>query len=135
MGCFLQLHTLVDWALLVLRLGVGISFLVHGTQKRPMWKATPSAQLSSGMRTVMRILSIAEPLGGLGLILGFLTQLAALGLIVIMLGAIRLKALKLHKTYAEHGGWELDAVLLAALVALFFIGAGRIALDSILFGL
>jgi putative oxidoreductase len=95
----------------------------------------PSAQLPAGMLSVLRLLSIVEPLGGVGVLVGFLTQPAAGGLAIIMLGAIRLKAVQMHRTFTGDGGWELDFMLLAAAIALFISGAGRLSLDRMLLGM
>jgi putative oxidoreductase len=135
MQVFAPLHTLTDWGLLVLRVGLGVTFLVHGIQKRAMWKMQPSAQMPAGLLSILRLLSIAEPLGGVAAITGFLTQLAAAGFVIIMLGAINLKARQLHKGFTGDGGWELDYLLLSAAVALLILGAGRISLDRVLLGL
>ncbi len=75
------LHQFSDWGLLALRLGVGITFLVHGSQKRAMWKMQPSAQMPAGLLSLLKVLSIAEPLGGLATLVGLLTQAAAAGFI------------------------------------------------------
>ena len=130
-----SLHQLSDWALVVLRLGVGVIFLVHGVQKRAMWKMQPSAQMPAGLLSVLRFLSIVEPLGGLAVLTGFLTQVAAAGFAVIMLGAINLKARQMHRSFTGDGGWEFDYILLTAAVALCLLGAGRLSLDRVLFGL
>ncbi|MBI4428791.1 MAG: DoxX family protein [Ignavibacteriales bacterium] len=61
------------------------------TAKWSMWGMEASDQMPSSMLTIMKILSIAEPLGGLAMILGFLTPLAAVGLSIVMLGAINMK--------------------------------------------
>ena len=135
MGFFTNLHHLSDWALLALRLGVGVPFLVHGIQKSAMWKMQPSAQLPAGMLSVLRLLSIVEPLGAVAVLVGFLTQPAAAGLAIIMLGAIRLKAVQMHRTFTGDGGWELDFTLLAAAIALFISGAGKLSLDRMLLGM
>jgi putative oxidoreductase len=135
MQFFAQLHTLTDWGLLVLRVGVGVTFLVHGIQKRAMWKMQPSAQMPAGLLSILRLLSIAEPLGGVAAITGLLTQLAAAGFVIVMVGAINLKARQLHKGFTGDGGWELDYALLSAAVALLILGAGRISLDRVLLGL
>src|SRR3989442_656431 len=66
MGTLASLHHLSDWALLVLRLGLGTVFLVHGIQKRAMWKMQPSAQMPARLLTIIKVLSIAEPLSELG---------------------------------------------------------------------
>lgn len=135
MQFFAQLHTLSDWALLVLRVGVGVTFLVHGIQKRAMWKMQPSAQMPAGLLSILRLLSIAEPLGGVAAITGFLTQLAAAGFVIVMLGAINLKARQMRRGFTGDGGWELDYVLLSGVIALVILGAGRISLDRVLLGL
>jgi putative oxidoreductase len=135
MGFFTGLHHLSDWALVALRLGVGASFLAHGIQKSAMWKMQPSAQMPAGMLSILRLLSIVEPLGAVAVLVGFLTQPAAAGLAIIMLGAIRLKAVQMHRGFTGDGGWELDVVLLAAAVALFISGAGSLSLDRVLLGM
>lgn len=121
--------------LLVLRLGIAISFLYHGLHKLKMWKMKPSVEMPATFLNQLRLLSIAEPLGAVALISGFLTQLAAVGFIIIMLGAINLKVTQMQKNFGEPGGWELDVVLLTGSVALFLAGAGTISLDAILFGI
>jgi putative oxidoreductase len=135
MGFFAHLHQLSDWALAALRLGVGAVFLVHGTQKRAMWKMQPSPQMPAPLLSLLRLLSIAEPLGALGVLTGLFTQLAAAGLCLVMLGAIRLKITQMHKGFSGDGGWEFELILLVAAVALVIAGAGRFALDRLVFGL
>jgi len=130
-----SLHHLSDWALLVLRLGLGIVFLTHGLQKRAMWKMQPSAQMPAGLLTILKVLSIAEPLSGLAMIGGLLTQLAAAGQAVVMLSAIRLKAGAMKKSFTGDGGWELDFILLVAALAVLVLGAGAVSLDRVLLGL
>ncbi|HEV2751349.1 MAG TPA: DoxX family protein [Gemmatimonadales bacterium] len=135
MDFFAQLHHLSNWGLVALRLGVGVTFLVHGIQKRAMWKMQPSAQMPASLLSIIRLLSIAEPMGGLAVLTGFLTQLAAAGFVIVMLGAINLKARQMHKHFSGDGGWELDYSLLAAAIALLILGAGGISIDRLLFGL
>ncbi len=135
MSVLSNLHHLSDWGLLALRLGVGTTFLVHGSQKRAMWKMQPSAQLPAGVLALLRVLSIAEPLGGVATLVGLLTQAAAAGFIVVMLGAIRLKVTQMRKGFTGDGGWELEFLLLVGAIALLFLGAGKSALDRLLLGL
>jgi putative oxidoreductase len=132
-----NLHQLSDWGLLALRIAVGAIFLVHGTQKWAMWKMQPSGEMPSGMLTMMKFLSVVEPLGGLAVLIGFLTQLAALGLGVIMIGAIAMKKrmMKVPFTAMDKMGWEFDFMILAATIALFIFGAGTISLDNLFWGL
>ncbi len=117
---------------LALRIAVGTLFLVHGLQKRMFWKTQPSAQLPLGMIKVLRFLSIVEPLGGVAMLAGLLTRPAAIGLSIIMLGAINLKARQMKKGFTGDGGWELDFMILGANVALLLLGAGAWSLDRLL---
>jgi putative oxidoreductase len=135
MGVLLSLHQFGDWGLVALRLGVGAIFLVHGSQKRALWKVQPSAQMSAGMLTIMRVLSVAEPLGAVATLSGLLTQAAAAGFILDMSGAISLKMTRWHKGFTGDGGWEFEFLLLAGAIALLFFGGGRFALDRLVFGI
>ncbi len=135
MGFFAHLHQLGDWALVVLRIGVGAIFLIHGRQKQAMWKMQPSLQMPASLLSLLKTLSIAEPLGALAVLSGLLTQLAAAGFCVVMLGAIRLKAVQMHKGFGGEGGWEFEFIILIAALALVLLGAGRFALDRLLFGI
>ena len=78
-----------DVALLLMRLLVGLIFVTSGWShlKDPVGRGASIGQ-SPGFT---RFLGIAEVAGGLGVGLGVLTQIAALGLILVMLGAIQKK--------------------------------------------
>ena len=121
-----------DVALLVLRIAIGASFLFHGLQKRSMWKMQPSKEMPAGMQNIFKLLSVVEPLGGVAIILGFLTQFAAIGFIIIMLGAINTKISQMKKKFGDPGGWEVDALLLAANIAILLMGAGQFSIDALL---
>lgn len=125
----MNLHEYSYIGLFILRVAVASSFLVHGLQKRAMWKMKASEEMPTPMLGIMRLLSIVEPLGALALIAGFLTQIVTAGFAVIMLGAIFFKAVQMKKKYSEAGGWEVDVLLLAASILLLFIGAGPLSVD------
>ncbi len=84
----------VDWGLLAIRVILGLTFMVHGSQK--MFGAFGGPGLAHmmggpphGMGPVLGLLvSVGEFFGGLGLLVGFLSRFSAASLIVIMLGAI-----------------------------------------------
>lgn len=127
----LSLQRYGDWALLALRLAIGVIFLYHGLMK---WQMEDPSMLFT-------ILKIVEPLGGAALILGVLSQWAALGLGIIMLGAIYMKmsgfgnaALDPAGTFAPQGGtgWEFDMMILAGCIVLLVMGAGKMAIDSMM---
>src|SRR4051812_40081781 len=81
--------------LAIIRLVLGLVFFAHGAQKMLGWYGGPGYQptmgnfASSGIPTVLGFLAIAaEFFGGIGLILGFLTRIAAFGILCNMLVAI-----------------------------------------------
>lgn len=125
-----------DIGLLALRLAIGAIFWVHGTQKKAMWKMSPSEQMPAKMLTTMKILSIAEPLGALAMFAGFLTRPAAAGLGIIMFGALYLKKNKWNMPFTamDKLGWEFDLIILAGCVALLSMGGGSWSVDAF-FGL
>ena len=125
-----SLKTYENWAWLLIRVSVGATFIAHGMQKWAIWSA-PAGQLWS-MTTIMKILSIAEPLGGLGLILGILTPWAALGLVIIMLGALYSKITgNVLFTGGRGVGWEFDLLLLASNLLIMISDGGKYVLEKL----
>jgi putative oxidoreductase len=124
-----------DFGLIALRLGIGVIFLVHGTAKWKMWGMVPSEHLSASMLTIFKILSIAEPLGAVAVIVGLLTPYAAFGLSIVMIGVINMKINVMHLSFmARQGtGWEFETMILAGLICLILVGPGEISLDKKLF--
>ncbi len=115
---------LQSYGLLLLRLAIGSIFLYHGSHKLAAWKKTPN---------FFRFLGIAETLGGLATIAGFLTQLANIGFAIIMLGALYHKIYKWHIAFSaeQTSGWEFDLILLGAALALATLGAGSFSIDAL----
>jgi len=130
-----KLTQMNNGGILILRLVIGIIFIVHGTMKWSMWGMEPSDQMPASTITIMNLLSIAEPLGGVALILGFLTPYASIGLSIIMLGAINAKINMFHLKFVEQqaAGWEFDLLLLSGLLCILFSGAGKFSIDKLLF--
>ena len=135
MEFLVQLQSFGDWGLLALRIAVGAIFLFHGVQKWAMWKMQPSKEMPSSMLAIMRTLSIVEPLSGLAVLLGLLTQLGAFALGIVMVGALYFKIHKWKAKFSGDGGWEYDLMLLAACSALFVLGAGSMSIDRLLLGI
>lgn len=125
----LSLQKYGDAAMLVLRLALGAIFIGHGVLKFGAWQ-----QPAEGMNIVMMILSVAEPLGGAALIAGAVTQWAALGLSIVMIGAIYLKQFAWGGAFINSAGpaWELDAAILGGLLVLAAYGAGRLSVDAMM---
>ena len=124
-----SLRTQQSTALLVLRLAIAAIFIYHGMLKWQM--ETPS--------TLMTILKFVEPLTGATLVVGVLSEIAALALSIVMLGAIYMKmtgfgqaALDITGTFAPQGrtGWEFDLILLAGCLIVLCYGAGKYSVDA-----
>src|ERR1700756_3033237 len=91
---FPQLVRFADLGLVLLRLMLGVIFISSG---RNHLKDPEARSKSIGMSKGFTIfLGIAEFAGGLGVIFGVLTQLAAIVLILVMLGAIQKKIFVWH---------------------------------------
>lgn len=120
--------------LLILRLVVAAVFLYAAYFKISFWSAAPEG-MSAFMVVVMKILSIAEPLGALALILGFLTRWAAGGLAIIMLGAIYVMQFTMSVGFVTPTGpgWNFPLIVLAGCLTLIAFGAGRWSIDRFSF--
>ena len=125
---------------LLLRLTVGGFFFGHGTQKLFGWFGghgiEPTAQMFEGlgMRPGRRnavAAGLAEAAGGAALAAGFATPLAAGALTSVMLTAINRVHLK-NGPWVTNGGYEYNAVLIAAVLALTEVGPGEPSLDHAL---
>jgi putative oxidoreductase len=105
---FPQLARFTDLSLLLLRLMVALVFATSGYSHLK----DPEARAKSiGLPKAFTIfLGIAEVAGGLGVAAGVLTQLAAIGLILIMCGAIQKKIFAWHTGFwgEKASGWHYD---------------------------
>ncbi|MCZ7677423.1 MAG: DoxX family protein [Sandaracinaceae bacterium] len=128
-------RALTPGALTILRVVVGFVLLVHGWMKLTSFEAWRGmvADLGVPAPDVFAAFSTAAELGGgIGLMLGLLTPIAALAVLVNMIVAILLVHADAGLLAAE-GGFEYPLVL--ALVALFFLvrGAGPASVDALIF--
>jgi putative oxidoreductase len=118
----------IDAALLFMRLLVGLVFITSGWRhaKDPVTRGK-SIGLSPGLA---RFLGLAELAGGLGVAVGVLTQLAALGLILIMLGAIQKKIFVWHTGFwgKHNDGWNYELLFVAMNLVVATTGGGRYVL-------
>ncbi len=125
---FPQLARFTDLGLLLLRLMIGIVFLTSGWGhvKDP---ATRGQRIGMSKGFTM-FLGLAEIAGSLGIMLGVLQQLAAIGLIVIMLGAIYKKISTWHTGFwgEKASGWHYDLSFLVMCLVVLFTDGGRYVL-------
>ncbi len=117
-----------EWSLLFLRIVVA---LVFGTSGFSHLKSPSERAKSIGMSaSFTAFLGAAEMAGAFALVVGVLTQLAALGLILIMLGAIYKKIVEWKTGFwgEKSMGWHYDLLFIAMLLVIFTTGGGPIAL-------
>jgi putative oxidoreductase len=130
-----------DVALTTLRVVLGVVFFAHGAQKMLGWfggygfHGTMGFFEHMGMPAPVALLVIAtEFFGGLGLIVGLLTRIAALGIGCEMIGAIFMVHLPngffMNWTGNQKGeGFEYHLLAIAIAAALLLRGAGAFSLD------
>ena len=134
-----------DSATAVLRFVLGVIFFAHGAQKMLGWFGGYGFSGTMGFFTdVMHIpvlfafLAItAEFFGGLGLMLGLLTRIAALGIFSNMVVAIAMVHHRfgffMNWTGAQKGeGVEYHLLVLAITAFLMIRGAGAVSIDRVL---
>jgi putative oxidoreductase len=134
-------RTTDDWAALVARVGLATVMLPHGAQKVLGWfggegfQATIRGMAEQGLPAVVPVLvMLAEMVGSLALLAGFLGRLAAAGIALVMLGAVFL-------VHAQHGffmnwtgsqageGFEYHLLALALAAMVLIKGSGALSVD------
>lgn len=131
---------------LVLRLTLAVVMFPHGAQKAIGWfggyglRGTLDFLRKSGVASPVAVLAImAEFLGPLGLAVGLLTRVAALGIAAVMLGSI----LTVHRQQGffmnwygnqQGEGFEYHILAIGLAVALVLGGGGVWSLDAVIAG-
>jgi putative oxidoreductase len=129
----------MSYGLLLLRVVVGGTMFAHGAQKLFGWFGGPGpkgvagffGQLGFRAPIVIAIFAGLAEVGGLLFAIGFVTPLAALGIVVVMLNAIA----TVHWPkgfFNSAGGYEFNLTLLAVAVAVAATGPGRFSIDRAL---
>lgn len=132
---------------LILRLGLGIVMFPHGAQKLLGWFGGYGFSGTMGYFTdtvglpavIAFLVIIAESFGSLGLIFGFLTRLSALGIGLVMTGAV----LMVHLQYGFFMNWsgnqagegfEYHILAITLALALLIKGGGALSVDRAIAG-
>jgi putative oxidoreductase len=117
----------LDLALLILRLVLAAVLLYHGLPKLMNFGATVGAYQSMNVpapSVTAGFSLIAEVVGGILILLGIAVDIAAILVVIDMLGAIALVHWANGFDFTK-GGWEHPFTVLGAAVALAFAGPGR----------
>jgi putative oxidoreductase len=131
-----------EWVLTIARVVLGVVVFAHGAQKLLGWFGGPG--LSATLRTFRDHLRIPAPLaflaiaaeffGGLGLIVGLLTRIAALGIAITMVVAM----VMVHLRYGFFLNWfgnkpghgiEYHLIVIALAIVVMVKGAGASSFD------
>ena len=125
---------LTDIGLLILRLGIGAAMLHAGLRKALDFSTTAGFMEAGGWQPstfAALLVTVTETVGGIALMLGVLTPLAACAVIAAMIDAwaVNVSAAALWSD-------PFNAPFLIALgaVTLLFAGAGAVSVDARLFG-
>ncbi|HLE62591.1 MAG TPA: DoxX family protein [Pyrinomonadaceae bacterium] len=124
-------------ALVLVRLVMGLAFVLHGWPKIQNPMGWMNAMGGSSVPSFLQALAaLAEFGGGIGLILGFLTPIAAFGLVCQMIGALVLVHLPQGHPFVSQSGpsYELPLVYLVVAIILIALGPGRWSIDALMFG-
>jgi putative oxidoreductase len=130
-----------DAGLLLLRFAVGGTFFAHGMQiVTGMWGGPGVAEFARTLEgfgyqqapVLAWVAGLTALVGGALVVLGFLTPIAAAGLLALMINSV---AVKIGNGFfiaspAGPNAVELDVVLGLSAAALVLTGPGRIALDN-----
>jgi putative oxidoreductase len=126
---FPQLSNFADLAFLLLRIMVAIVFGASGINHL---RDPESRAKDIGVSKAFTIfLGVAELAGALGVAVGVLTQAAAAGLIVLMLGAIQKKMFVWHSGFwGKYGtdGWHYDLIMIVMCLTIIATDGGRYVL-------
>lgn len=122
--------------LLLLRLVMGVAFILHGRPKiqDPFgWMKERGSAVPPALQALAAVIEFG---GGIALILGLLTRLAALGLVFQMIAALFLVHFPAKQPFVAPGkpNYELPLVYLVVALLLLAIGPGPLSLDAALFG-
>jgi putative oxidoreductase len=129
----------MDVGLLLLRVALGLMVFAHGTQKAFGWFQGPGLSVAAGLfekwgfrpgRPLVLFSAACECVGGLLIILGLATPLAAtvvLGILVVACSPAAANGI-----WATKGGFELPLMYSCIAAAVGFTGSGRFSLDDAL---
>jgi uncharacterized membrane protein YphA (DoxX/SURF4 family) len=126
--------SLTDTGLLILRIGVGAAMLYAGLRKAFDFNTTVGFMETGGWKLsslAAFMVTAAETAGGIGLLLGLLTPLAACAVIAAMIDAW---AVNVSAAAIGYDPFNAPFMFAVGATALLFTGAGAYSVDARVFG-
>ena len=129
----------VDLASLILRLTLGAIMISHGIpkiKKREVLGKKWNDHYGVPKATIW-LTGLLQIVGGLALLVGLFTSLTALILALDMLAALYICVFNSHhrepfNSVTPEKGWDVNLLLVGALVAVMLLGGGQWSLDTLL---
>jgi len=122
---FPQLTQFTNLGILLLRVMVALVFVTSGwSHVTKAEERSKSIEMSKGFTI---FLGLGELAGGFGVAFGVFAQLAAIGLILVMLGAIQKKIFVWHTGFwgEKAPGWHYELMLIVMDLVILFTDGGR----------
>ena len=145
MAARILFQTSNDLTLTIARVVLALVFIGHGTQKMFGWFGGPGFsraiaifEETMGIPPALTVLAmVAEVFGGLGLLVGLLTRIAALGVLGVMIVAPFANGLYvrffMNWTGRNPGeGYEYHLLAIALILVVLVHGAGAASLDRLI---
>ena len=129
----------VDLATLILRLSLGVIMVSHGIpkiKKREVLGKKWNDHYGVPKATIW-LTGILQIVGGLALLVGLFTSLTSLILALDMLAALYICIFNSHhrepfNSVSPVKGWDVNLLLVGALVVVMILGGGKWSLDGLL---
>ena len=121
---------MVDVGILILRITLGIVLIPHGVykfQKKQFFDKKWREEYGLPVGSVL-LTGIVQVVGGLAIILGVYSSLAALIQVLVMVVATWVSIWKHREPFLstpEGKGWDVNFLLIGAFIALIFLGSGE----------
>ncbi len=128
------MFTLSQIALFALRALTGLVFVWSGASHA---RDPEGSSKDLGLpKPIVLLVGIVELLAGLGVAGGLLTHLSALGLMIVMLGAMHRKAFVWHSGFwgKSSQGWHYDLLFFLIALMIFATNGGEWTIDRLLLG-
>jgi putative oxidoreductase len=124
----------VSTALLLVRLVMGIAFIIHGWGKiQAPFSWMPGSTIPG---IFLFLAALSEFGGGIAILLGCVTSLAAIGMAFTMATAVYFHAVVFGDPFVSKGGgsYELGMLYFALSILFILAGPGKFSLDKMIFG-